>query len=171
MSLMRSVLLAASENRFLRERATKLGFVRAAVTRFMPGEDAQSALDASRQQGAPAVLTHLGENLESAQAAEEVTQALPRRARPHPEVRARRRDLRQAHTARPRFLEGGMRAAPADALRAREGAEQLGLDRHGVHGVHRRHARDLSAGAAGLLQHGTLRPGVPLPDGEGPGTA
>jgi proline dehydrogenase len=73
MSLMRSVLLAASESRFLRERATRLGFVRAAVTRFMPGEDAQSALDASKAQGVPAVVTHLGENLESAKAAEEVT--------------------------------------------------------------------------------------------------
>ena len=73
MSVMRSVLLAASESRFLRERATKLGFVRAAVTRFMPGEDAQSALDAARALGEGAVLTHLGENLENAKAAEEVT--------------------------------------------------------------------------------------------------
>jgi len=73
MSVMRSVLLAASESRFLRERATKLGFVRAAVKRFMPGEDAQSALDASRASGVPTVLTHLGENLEDATAAEEVT--------------------------------------------------------------------------------------------------
>ena len=50
MSLMRSVLLAASESRFLRERATKLGFVRAAVTRFMPGEDV--AVRARRLAGA-----------------------------------------------------------------------------------------------------------------------
>jgi proline dehydrogenase len=73
MSVMRSVLLAASENRFLRERATRLGFVRAAVKRFMPGEDAQSALDASRALGVPTVLTHLGENLEDARAADDVT--------------------------------------------------------------------------------------------------
>lgn len=72
MSLMRSALLAASESRFLRERATKLRFVRAAVTRFMPGEDAEAALEASRAQGVSAVLTHLGENLGSAKEAGEV---------------------------------------------------------------------------------------------------
>ncbi len=73
MSVMRSALLAASESRFLRERATRLRFVRSAVKRFMPGEDVESALDAARALGVPAVLTHLGENLEDARAAEEVT--------------------------------------------------------------------------------------------------
>ncbi len=73
MNPMKSVLLAASDSRFLRERATKISFVRAAVTRFMPGEDVQSALDAAKAEGAPAVFTHLGENLASAKAAEEVT--------------------------------------------------------------------------------------------------
>lgn len=73
MSVMRSVFLAASENRFLRDRATKIGVVRAAVKRFMPGEDVQSALDAARALAAGAVLTRLGENLASAKEAEEVT--------------------------------------------------------------------------------------------------
>ncbi|MGH9366523.1 MAG: proline dehydrogenase family protein, partial [Thermoanaerobaculia bacterium] len=74
MSVVRSALLAASESRFLRERATRVGFIRAAVRRFMPGEDVQSALDASRALGIGTVLTRLGENLTSAKEAEEVTQ-------------------------------------------------------------------------------------------------
>ena len=72
MSLLRSAFLAASESRFLRERATKLRFVRSAVTRFMPGESVDSALEASRALGVPTVLTHLGENLASAKEAGEV---------------------------------------------------------------------------------------------------
>ena len=74
MSLMRSIFLAASESRFLRDRATKVGFIRAAVKKFMPGEDAQSALDAAKALGDGAVLTRLGENLTNAKEAEEVTQ-------------------------------------------------------------------------------------------------
>ena len=62
MSLMRSVFLAASNSRFLREHATDVGFIRAAVKKFMPGEDAQSALDAAKALGDGAVLTRLGEN-------------------------------------------------------------------------------------------------------------
>ena len=38
MSLMRSVLLAVSENRWMRERGPRLWFVRRAARRFMPGE-------------------------------------------------------------------------------------------------------------------------------------
>ena len=73
MSVMRNVLLAASESRFLREKATKVGFIRAAVKRFMPGEDASAAIDAARALGEGAVLTRLGENLASAKEAEDVT--------------------------------------------------------------------------------------------------
>src|SRR5262249_52168422 len=72
MSLMRSVLLAASNSRFLRERATSVGFIRAAVKKFMPGEDAPSALDAAKALGDGAVLTRLGENLASAREADDV---------------------------------------------------------------------------------------------------
>ena len=73
MSLMRSIFLAASESRFLRERATKIGFIRKAVKKFMPGEDLGAALEASRALGVGTVLTHLGENLSHAREAEEVT--------------------------------------------------------------------------------------------------
>jgi proline dehydrogenase len=71
-SVFRSVLLAGSENRWLRERATKYRFVRRAVSRFMPGETFQEALEASRALGVGTVLTQLGENLASLEEAKEV---------------------------------------------------------------------------------------------------
>ena len=70
---MRSLLLAASENRWLRDHAVKWPFVRKATSRFMPGEALDDALAASRVLGVGTVLTHLGENLASAAEAEEVT--------------------------------------------------------------------------------------------------
>ncbi len=66
MALMRSALLAASQSVWLRERATRYSFVRRAVSRFMPGEDLQSALLAAqtlRRQNIGAVFTQLGENV------------------------------------------------------------------------------------------------------------
>jgi proline dehydrogenase len=76
MSLMRNVLLAASTNAWLRERATKTGFVRRSVARFMPGEDLEDALRAARElapQGITTILTKLGENLTNVEEAEDVT--------------------------------------------------------------------------------------------------
>jgi len=73
MSVLRSTLLAASESRWLRERAVRLPFVRRAVSRFMPGETLDAALAASRALGVGTVLTRLGENLKSAAEAEDVT--------------------------------------------------------------------------------------------------
>jgi proline dehydrogenase len=72
MSIFRNVLLAASENRWLRERAVRFPFVRRAVTRFMPGETFEDALAASRALGVGTVLTHLGENLRNAAEAADV---------------------------------------------------------------------------------------------------
>ncbi|HEY6065315.1 MAG TPA: proline dehydrogenase family protein [Thermoanaerobaculia bacterium] len=72
MSVLRNVLLAASESRWMRERAVKLPFVRRAVSKFMPGETADDALAASRALGVGTVLTRLGENLRNAGEAEEV---------------------------------------------------------------------------------------------------
>ena len=66
MSLVRSVLLAASQNAWLRERAAKYRFVRRSVSRFMPGETLDDALSAAgrlKKKGIAAVLTHLGENV------------------------------------------------------------------------------------------------------------
>jgi proline dehydrogenase len=76
MSFARKALLAASNNAWLRDRATRTGLVRRSVSRFMPGErleDAMSAVARLQQAGITAILTQLGENLTDA-AAEAVTQ-------------------------------------------------------------------------------------------------
>jgi proline dehydrogenase len=62
-------------NRWLRERIPRLRFARRAVRRFMPGEDAASALDAAQAfqvQGIGTLLTRLGENITTAEEADEV---------------------------------------------------------------------------------------------------
>jgi proline dehydrogenase len=62
----RALLLWASRNRWMRERFTRAGFVRRAVSRFMPGETAGAALDAAGTfdtRGIGTVLTLLGEDL------------------------------------------------------------------------------------------------------------
>lgn len=66
MSLSRSILLWMSENKFMNERIPKMGFVRKAVKRFMPGETEEAALDATFEFlkiGIPSVFTKLGENI------------------------------------------------------------------------------------------------------------
>jgi len=66
MALMRSMLLAASQNTWLRENAVKLPFVRRSVSRFMPGETLDAALSAAQgllQKKIGTVFTHLGENV------------------------------------------------------------------------------------------------------------
>jgi proline dehydrogenase len=72
MSVLRNVFLAASESRWMRERAVKLPFVRRAVSKFMPGETVDDAFAASRALGVGTVLTRLGENLRNAEEAESV---------------------------------------------------------------------------------------------------
>jgi proline dehydrogenase len=77
MSIFRGVLLAGAESAWLREKAMRRAFVRRSVSRFMPGETADEALDACRRQqqehGTGTILTHLGENLSSLAEAEAVT--------------------------------------------------------------------------------------------------
>lgn len=73
MTVLRSLFLAGSESRWLRERATKYRFVSRAVSRFMPGETLDDALAAARSLRVGAVLTQLGENLKDAAEAEGVT--------------------------------------------------------------------------------------------------
>jgi proline dehydrogenase len=66
MALMRSMLLAASQNAWLRQHAANFPFVRRSVSRFMPGETLDAALAAARslqQRKVGAVFTHLGENV------------------------------------------------------------------------------------------------------------
>ena len=75
MGLSRSLLLAASQNAWLRERAPRMRFVRRTVQRFMPGENIADAIAAAqrlRTQGLGIVFTHLGENITSAAEATDV---------------------------------------------------------------------------------------------------
>jgi proline dehydrogenase len=77
MSVMRNVLLAASTNAWLRERAMKARFVRRSVSRFMPGEQVEDALRAAgelRSGGITTILTQLGENITRVEEFEQVTQ-------------------------------------------------------------------------------------------------
>ena len=76
MALMRSLLLAGSQSRWLREQATRRRFVRRGVSRFMPGETVDDALAAARtlqDAGIRTVFTHLGENITDPAAADAVT--------------------------------------------------------------------------------------------------
>ena len=75
MSLMRKALLWASTNAFLRERAMRTGFVRRSVSKFMPGERIEDAIEAAKKlkpQGLNAILTRLGENFTHVSEAQEV---------------------------------------------------------------------------------------------------
>lgn len=77
MSLMRSLLLAASQNQWLREHAARYRFVRHTVSRFMPGETLDDALGAAqilRSKRIGTVFTHLGENIKDRSEAQQVTE-------------------------------------------------------------------------------------------------
>ena len=77
MTILRSVLLAASQNQWLRDRATHYSFVRSTVSRFMPGEtleDALVAAEALRNKRIGTVFTHLGENIKDRSEAQQVTE-------------------------------------------------------------------------------------------------
>ncbi len=76
MGIARTILLAASTNSWLRDRATKTDFVRRSVSSFMPGERVEDAIDVALAQqtlGIHTILTRLGENLSRAEDAENVT--------------------------------------------------------------------------------------------------
>ena len=75
MSLMRKILLWASTNAWLRERAMRTRFVRLSVRKFMPGEQVEDAIAAAVQlqpSGVNAIFTKLGENISQLSEAEEV---------------------------------------------------------------------------------------------------
>ena len=74
---MRSILLWMARNSWLRERIPKLWFARRAVRRFMPGEDAESALAAApgfAAQGIAVMFTRLGENVTRIEEADAVAE-------------------------------------------------------------------------------------------------
>jgi proline dehydrogenase len=62
----RSILLAASQNAWLRDHAARHKFVRRAVSRFMPGEELSDALAAAQRlqsKNIGSIFTRLGENV------------------------------------------------------------------------------------------------------------
>ena len=66
MGITRNFFLACSTSPWLRERATRYGFVRRAVSRFMPGEAPSDAIGAAlglRDRSIGSVFTYLGENV------------------------------------------------------------------------------------------------------------
>ena len=72
---MRRVFLWAARNRWLKDHLPRLGFMRRAVRRFMPGETMDDALTAAaplQAAGIGTMYTRLGENLESLAEADEV---------------------------------------------------------------------------------------------------
>src|SRR5580704_11497647 len=76
MNPMRRLILAASQNQWMRQHAPRFGFMRRASARFLPGEDVQDAVTAARSlaaNGIQSVLSHLGENIADRAEAAEVT--------------------------------------------------------------------------------------------------
>jgi proline dehydrogenase len=77
MGISRSILLAASQSKWLREHAGRYRFVRRTVSRFLPGEELDDALAAARgfeSHGMATVFTHLGENVTNPDEVEKVAQ-------------------------------------------------------------------------------------------------
>lgn len=75
MSIARALLLKASRSKWLAEQFRRRSFAKRAVKRFMPGEDAGSALDAAAEFAAAGIgtlLTELGEQIENVAEAAEV---------------------------------------------------------------------------------------------------
>lgn len=75
MGAMRALLLAASHNHWLKERARRYAFVRKSVSRFMPGEALEDAIHAAhtlQEHHISTAFTHLGENIGEAREADEV---------------------------------------------------------------------------------------------------
>ncbi|HUG31024.1 MAG TPA: proline dehydrogenase family protein [Candidatus Limnocylindria bacterium] len=74
---MRRLLLWMARNRWLRDHLPRLWFAKRAVRRFMPGEDAASALDAAakfRADGITSMFTRLGENITTVEEGDEVVE-------------------------------------------------------------------------------------------------
>jgi proline dehydrogenase len=77
MGISRSILLAAAQSKWLRERATRYHFVRRSVSRFMPGEELEDAVAAARDfqsHNMATIFTHLGENVSTADEVDKIAQ-------------------------------------------------------------------------------------------------
>jgi len=74
-SASRALILAAAQNQWLKERASRYAFVRKSVSRFMPGETLDDAVAAAHEltrRNLGTVFTHLGENIADAREAQAV---------------------------------------------------------------------------------------------------
>jgi len=74
-SASRALILAAAQNQWLKERASRYAFVRKSVSRFMPGETLDDAVGAAHEltkRNLGTVFTHLGENIAGAREAQAV---------------------------------------------------------------------------------------------------
>jgi proline dehydrogenase len=75
MSVMRSVFLWASTNVWMREHAMRRAFVRRSVSKFMPGETVEDAIEAAKAlvpRRINTILTRLGENISHIKEADDV---------------------------------------------------------------------------------------------------
>jgi proline dehydrogenase len=77
MNPLRGPILLAARNRWLAKHVPRWRFVRATVSRFMPGEEMEDALGAAERlaaEGIPTTFTYLGENVATAADADEVVE-------------------------------------------------------------------------------------------------
>ncbi len=75
MNISRDILLWCSANPWMKENIPKMGFVRGAVKKFMPGENVEDAIKAAKdfkEVGIRTVFTYLGENIKDLNEAETV---------------------------------------------------------------------------------------------------
>jgi len=75
MGLTRAVILRAAQNQWLKEHVNRYDFVRKSVSRFMPGETLDDAVNVAHQlrsRNLGTAFTHLGENVADATEAESV---------------------------------------------------------------------------------------------------
>ena len=73
MNPVRNILLWASRNKWLKQQIPKMKFVQRAVKKFMPGENIEDAILATKElhkYNIPTTFTHLGENITSLEEAE-----------------------------------------------------------------------------------------------------
>ena len=75
MSASRALILAAAQNRWLKEHASRYAFVRKSVSRFLPGETLDDAIAAAhelKKHNLGTAFTHLGENIAETKEADAV---------------------------------------------------------------------------------------------------
>ena len=77
MKLARNTLLWCSQNEWMKNNIPKLGFVKRALEKFMPGEKPEDAINEAellKEKSIQTIFTHLGENITDLNEANEVTE-------------------------------------------------------------------------------------------------